>query len=260
VVSTDASVEHVHFRRAWLTPREIARRAGRQRAERPRRHGGEPHRHGRRHRAAGRLARRDRRAVGRHRRRGRETGTPIVGGDLTGGAELSITVTVLGTAERPLTRSGARAGDAVYVTGTLGVRCSRSAPGCAAPEPSRTTATASPRPSPACARRAGSPPRARARWWTCPTASPRTWGISPRRAASASDSTASGSRACPAPPRSTPAGSGEEYELALTAPAGLDERAFTAEFGVPLTRVGVVEAARDGARRHRRAARGRPPR
>jgi thiamine-monophosphate kinase len=37
------------------------------------------------------------------------------------------------------------------------------------------------------------------------------------------------------------AGSGEEYELALTAPAGLDERAFAAEFGVPLTRIGVVE-------------------
>jgi thiamine monophosphate kinase len=35
--------------------------------------------------------------------------------------------------------------------------------------------------------------------------------------------------------------SGEEYELALTAPAGVDEGAFAAEFGVPLTRIGVVE-------------------
>ena len=45
---------------------------------------------------------------------------PITGGNLTGGGELAITVTVLGSAEHPLRRDAARAGDTLYVTGTLG--------------------------------------------------------------------------------------------------------------------------------------------
>lgn len=51
----------------------------------------------------------------------RETGTVLVGGDLTRGP-LSVTVTAIGTvpAGAALRRDGARAGDAVYVTGTLG--------------------------------------------------------------------------------------------------------------------------------------------
>lgn len=46
---------------------------------------------------------------------------PIVGGNLARGAQLSITTTVIGeAAPRSLTRSGARAGDGLYVTGQLG--------------------------------------------------------------------------------------------------------------------------------------------
>lgn len=51
---------------------------------------------------------------------------PIVGGDIataSAGSPLSLTVTALGELnenERPITRSGARPGDHVYVTGTLG--------------------------------------------------------------------------------------------------------------------------------------------
>ncbi|HST07906.1 MAG TPA: AIR synthase-related protein, partial [Gemmatimonadaceae bacterium] len=45
---------------------------------------------------------------------------PIVGGDLSSGKSLSLTITALGTAARPLTRSGAKAGQRVYVTGRLG--------------------------------------------------------------------------------------------------------------------------------------------
>ena len=37
--------------------------------------------------------------------------------------------------------------------------------------------------------------------------------------------------------------SGEEYELIVTAPRPLDEHAFAREFGVPLTRIGVVSDA-----------------
>jgi thiamine-monophosphate kinase len=44
----------------------------------------------------------------------------IVGGNLSGGSELSITTTVLGAAFAPLTRAGAQPGDRVYVTGELG--------------------------------------------------------------------------------------------------------------------------------------------
>ena len=45
---------------------------------------------------------------------------PIIGGDLTAGTRLSLTVTALGSAAKPLSRSGATIGQRVYVTGRLG--------------------------------------------------------------------------------------------------------------------------------------------
>ncbi|MCC6647431.1 MAG: thiamine-phosphate kinase [Polyangiaceae bacterium] len=59
-------------------------------------------------------------------RRGQEQalarlGAPIVGGNLTRGGERSISTTWLGRAPRPLLRSGARAGDGVFVAGALGL-------------------------------------------------------------------------------------------------------------------------------------------
>jgi thiamine-monophosphate kinase len=45
---------------------------------------------------------------------------PIVGGDLSSGKVLSLTITALGSAARPLSRAGAKAGQRVYVTGHLG--------------------------------------------------------------------------------------------------------------------------------------------
>ena len=48
-------------------------------------------------------------------------GCPIVGGDLTGGPVLVVTVAITGAVDGdPVLRSGARAGDAVLVTGPLG--------------------------------------------------------------------------------------------------------------------------------------------
>jgi thiamine-monophosphate kinase len=49
-----------------------------------------------------------------------ETGIPVVGGDTTRAAQLVISVTALGHAERTPGRGGARAGDLLVVTGPLG--------------------------------------------------------------------------------------------------------------------------------------------
>jgi thiamine-monophosphate kinase len=51
----------------------------------------------------------------------RDYACPVVGGNLASGAQLSLSTTVIGTLEGPgLYRSGARAGDEIYVTGPLG--------------------------------------------------------------------------------------------------------------------------------------------
>jgi thiamine-monophosphate kinase len=50
-----------------------------------------------------------------------ELGTAVIGGNLARGAELSITTTALGSAERPLTRAGARPGDALWMAGPVGL-------------------------------------------------------------------------------------------------------------------------------------------
>jgi len=51
----------------------------------------------------------------------REHDAPVIGGNLSRGSELSLTTTVVGSIEgAPTRRDGARAEDAIYVTGTLG--------------------------------------------------------------------------------------------------------------------------------------------
>ena len=120
VVSTDASVEGVHFRREWLTPEEIGARAtiaalsdlaamgalplGLLLAL-----GVSPDWTG----AMLALAR----GVGDA---AAAAGCPIVGGNVTRARELSLTLTTIGSAVRPLTRGGVRDGDALFVTGRLG--------------------------------------------------------------------------------------------------------------------------------------------
>ena len=120
VVSTDASIERVHFRREWMTAVEVGARA-----------------------AAAALS--DLAAMGATPRglllalgvpdgwRGEldalaqgvgavasAAGCPIIGGNISAAGELSLTITALGSARRPLVRSGARAGDTLFVTGRLG--------------------------------------------------------------------------------------------------------------------------------------------
>jgi thiamine-monophosphate kinase len=120
VVSTDAAVENRHFRSDWLTPEEIAYRAVTA--------------------ALSDLAAMAAQPIGilwalnlpeswrsklpaltdGAREAARAVNAKIVGGNLTAAGELSITTTVIGSAFRPLRRSGARPGDHLYVTGSLG--------------------------------------------------------------------------------------------------------------------------------------------
>ena len=120
VASIDSAVEGRHFRAGWLTPREIGYRAVAAAlsdlaamAARP----------------LGVLVAIVAPATWRDRLAEIADGigdavdvarTHIRGGNLSGGSELSITTTVLGHAFAPLTRTGARAEDFVYVTGRFG--------------------------------------------------------------------------------------------------------------------------------------------
>ncbi len=122
VVSTDLTVEDVHFRRSWLSFREVGFRAV--------------------HAAMSDLAAMAARPVGALialavaadevdgvvgelgegiRAALRELETPLLGGDLTASpGPVMIDVTALGEARDPVSRSGASAGDEVWVTGVLG--------------------------------------------------------------------------------------------------------------------------------------------
>ena len=247
VVSTDASVEDRHFRRAWLTPEEIGWRATMA--------------------ALSDLAAMGARPIGvllalavpdawRASLDGladgigdavRAAGATIVGGDLTGGRELSITATVLGAAAAPVGRDGARPGDAIYVTGRLG--------------------------GPLLALRAferGEPVPHRDRFarpvaridegrWLAARGAHAMIDVSDGLAADlAHVAAASGVRIVLDPvllPRVDGASerdalaSGEEYELALAAPPGFDRAARAVGLGVPVTRIGVVEAVSSGTPR-----------
>ena len=123
VVSTDASLEGVHFKRAWLTPHEVGYRACAASLSDLAAMGAAP---------LGVLVavsvpsewRSDIDAVmDGIGAAARSVGAPIIGGDTIaagGAAVLSLAITVLGEAHAPLMRSGAAAGDIIYVTGALG--------------------------------------------------------------------------------------------------------------------------------------------
>lgn len=247
VVSTDASVEGAHFRREWLSPEEIGWRAAAS--------------------ALSDLAAMAARPLGLliamalpDAWRGdalaladgigaaaRAAGAPIVGGDLVRASELALTITVLGTAECPLGRHGARAGDALFVTGALG-----------GPRMAVRAWLQGREPSPEARARFARPvPRIAEARWLAERGARALVDVSDGLAADVRHlAVASGVRIvlerervpllAGAAPGDALAG-GEEYELALTAPAALDVDAFTARFGLPLARVGWVREVEPGA-------------
>ena len=132
VVSTDAAVEGVHFRREWLTPREVGYRACAAALSDLAAMGAAP---------LGVLVAvscptswRDDLAevMAGAGDAAHASGAPIIGGDTTGagdamrsadGGALMLAITVLGHCASPLTRAGAVIGDIIYVTGALGGPC-----------------------------------------------------------------------------------------------------------------------------------------
>ena len=240
-VSTDTSVEGVHFRAEWLSPREIGYRATAAALSDlaaaaaaplgvllaisvPERWRG----------ALGEIADGVALAAGGVR-------ASIVGGDTTaGGDALSLTVTVLGAAARPLSRADARPGDVVYVTGSLGgsLAALRALQRGEAPRAEHRARFAHPVPRLGVAR------------WLADHGARAAVDVSDGLAADLGHvAAASGVRIVVELERLTcapgvepwdAARSGEEYELAIVAPPGSDVVACERETGVELTEIGRV--------------------
>jgi thiamine-monophosphate kinase len=120
--TVDALVQDVHFERHWLTPRQVGRKSFLVNASDIAAMGGRPRfcvisvgvplSYPARDLAALHVG---------IAAAARECGASVVGGNLTRADKLFVSVALLGDApERLVTRRGARAGDRIYVTGTLG--------------------------------------------------------------------------------------------------------------------------------------------
>jgi thiamine-monophosphate kinase len=185
----------------------------------------------------------------------RDSATAIIGGDLTRGRDLALTITVLGHAASPLTRSGARPGDTLWVTGRLGgpLAALRAFERGEQPAPEHRSRFARPR------------PRLAEALWLAEHGARAAIDISDGLLAEAAHLAAAGGvrvkveldrlPCIPGVPAVDAAHSGEEYELLLAAPAALDHAAFEAAFGLPVTAVGHIEAGAPVAEAWREGAR-----
>lgn len=245
VVTTDTSVEGVHFRREWLDHFEIGYRATAA--------------------ALSDLAAMAARPLGvvialtlppadSEEATALATGIrdgasasmcPIVGGDLTSGHALSLTVTALGSVATPLTRSGAKAGDRVYVTGSLGGPLAAIRAWRAGTHPSAADR----------ARFAHPVPRIDAALTLAKLGATAAIDVSDGLMADLAHIAAASHVRIEVDLDRVPcvAGvsaldavrSGEEYELALTAP-GIDTAAFSREQGLALAEIGRIVAGPAG--------------
>jgi thiamine-monophosphate kinase len=246
VVSTDASFEKVHFRREWLTAREIGARATAAALSDLAAMAAAP---------AGLLLalgvppswRSELDALARGvGEMAAATGCPIVGGNVTRADALSLTITVLGTSAHPLERGGARVGDALYVTGALG------GPGSALDALLRGS---TPREVDR-ARFAAPQPRIAEARWLAERRARAAIDVSDGLVADAGHLAAASDVHVVLDLASLPciegiapesaASSGEEYELlvAFAADQPPDTEAFRARFGIPLTAIGRMVSGR----------------
>lgn len=242
VATTDAAVDRVHFRRDWCSPDEIGYRATIAAVSDIAAMAATP---------LGVLvaiAMPDdcRRLVGQL---GRGIGdaaaacdTVILGGNLARAGELALTTTVLGYVRAPLPRSGASEGDVVYVTGRFGGPAAAVREWTAGRQPSREARARYVRPV----------ARLREARWLAKRGATAAIDISDGLLGDL-EHLAHASRvrleivldALPiidSEEIADAARGGDEYELAITAPADLDVAAFVAAFDVPLTRIGIVHA------------------
>ena len=245
VVSTDTFVEDVHFSRAWLSAEEIAYRAGAAAISDLAAMGAEP----RAMTIAITLPEAWRGQVmslaDGFGAVARETGMLIVGGDLSDARVLTLGVTVFGTVARgrALTRGGAQAGQALWVTGTLGSARLALQALLRGLQPSVTHRERFARPR----------PRLKEARWLAEHGVTAAIDISDGVAAEASHLAAASRRPmtlhldrlplAPGAGYDDAARSGEEYELLVAGPASLDAAAFSREFGISLTHVGDVGAS-----------------
>lgn len=255
VLSTDLSVEGIHFRREWLRPEEIGYRATMAALSDLAAMGADPLAvlvslaAPPEDAASGYLA-----DVGRGTRdAAREVGAALAGGDVTRSpGPLVVDVVVVGETDAPVLRSGAAPGDEVWVTGTLG--------GAAAAV--RLLEAGSPLPSGLRQRFARPRPRFAA-MREIRGAVPVTAGMdvsdgilqdAGHLAASSGVRITLSAHLIPVDPGvehllqeedalQVALSGGEDYELLLTLRPGLAQRAsaISARLGIPLTRVGVVE-------------------
>jgi thiamine-monophosphate kinase len=244
-VSTDATVEGVHFQPGWLTLAEVGWRATARAMSDLAAEGAA---------ALGALVAlttpRDAGAdaiaelMGGAADAAASAGARILGGDLTAGDRWHVVVTVIGTAERPVTRAGAQAGDGIWVTGELGRARMALDAWLAGGEPDPAARRAFATPS----------PRITAGMALADAGAHAMIDLSDGLGGDAAHlAAASGVRlvidldrvpAAPGVPSPAyAAGGGEDYELLAAMPAAFDSRAASvaARAGATLTRIGCVE-------------------
>lgn len=243
VLSTDVSVEGVHFRREWISPEEIGWRAAAAALSDLAAAGAA---------CSGVLAAvavppnvAERDLVALMRGIGaaaREAGGAVLGGDLSRAPVWCITVTVVGRARRPMGRAGARPRDTLWVTGALGGARSAVDAWVAGRAPGAAGRAAFAHPV----------PRIAAGQWLAAHGATAMLDLSDGIGADARHLAAASDvhldidlDQVPLAPGAADATGGEDYELLAALPPGFsgdDAARCVIECGVALTRVGVVSA------------------